>query len=201
MTREEYNDISAALDRIMKRVADDETLPQKAAIGAVGVLGGFQLFIKEYYEKHSTATPQGLDEAPKRRLRKVSTWIEDAKYEREHADEILEKGLEELRQIRAEKDRLDEAAEQLSVEYRKRREKCGLKDPIALNEVEEANYLGVLAGAKWMAEQGTTLELEVKEDGGGYPYIPGIEFYDYDKDKPTRKVGDKVIVQIRKKDE
>ena len=63
MTREEYNDISAALDRIMKRVADDETLPQKAAIGAVGVLGGFQLFIKEYYEKHSTATPQGLDEA------------------------------------------------------------------------------------------------------------------------------------------
>ena len=63
MTREEYNDISAALDRIMKRVADDETLPQKAAIGAFGVLGGFQLFIKEYYEKHSTATPQGLDEA------------------------------------------------------------------------------------------------------------------------------------------
>ena len=63
MTREEYNDISAALDRIMKRVADDETLPQKAAIGAFGVLGGFQLFIKEYYEKHSTATPQGLDKA------------------------------------------------------------------------------------------------------------------------------------------
>ena len=63
MTREEYNDISSALDRTMKRVADDETLPKNAAIGAFGVLGGFQLFIKEYYEKHATSTPQGLDEA------------------------------------------------------------------------------------------------------------------------------------------
>ena len=57
---------------------------------------------------------------------------------------------------------------------------------------------GFKAGAKWMAEQGETLEVEVRSDCGGYPYIPAIELYDYDKDAPTAKAGDKVIVQIRK---
>lgn len=55
------------------------------------------------------------------------------------------------------------------------------------------------AGAEWMAGQGETLEVEVKEDAGGYPYIPSIELYDYDKDEPLSKPGDKVVVQIRKK--
>ena len=70
MTKEEYNDISAAIDRIITRVANDDTLPKKAAIGAFGVLSGFQLFIKEYYEKHTTETfPRWRDidvEKPKR---------------------------------------------------------------------------------------------------------------------------------------
>ena len=58
------------------------------------------------------------------------------------------------------------------------------------------------AGAKWMAEQGWSRELEVKEDAGGYPYIDKhIELYDYDTDTPFAKKGDKVIVQIRKRDE
>ena len=54
-------------------------------------------------------------------------------------------------------------------------------------------------GAEWMAGQGYAREVEVKEDAGGYPYIPSIELYDYDKDEPLFKPGDKVIVQIRKK--
>lgn len=55
-------------------------------------------------------------------------------------------------------------------------------------------------GAKWMAEQGWSIELEVKEDAGGYPYIDKhIELYDYDTDTPFAKKGDKVIMQIRKK--
>ena len=56
------------------------------------------------------------------------------------------------------------------------------------------------AGAVWMAGQGWSRELEVKEDAGGYPYIDKhIELYDYDTDEPLAKKGDKVVVQIRKK--
>ena len=40
-----------------------------------------------------------------------------------------------------------------SIDYRNQREKCGLKDPITLDEVEEANYNGIMAGAKWQKEQ------------------------------------------------
>lgn len=40
------------------------------------------------------------------------------------------------------------------------------------------------------------IEIEVKEDAGGYPYIDAIELYDYDKDIPLAKKGDKVNVII-----
>ena len=56
------------------------------------------------------------------------------------------------------------------------------------------------AGAEWMAGQGYAREVEVKEDAGGYPYVPCVELYDYDKDEPLFKPGDKVVVQIRKGD-
>lgn len=60
--------------------------------------------------------------------------------------------------------------------------------------------LSFKAGAEWMAGQGWSRELEVKEDAGGYPYIDKhIELYDYDTDEPLAKKGDKVVVQIRKK--
>lgn len=55
------------------------------------------------------------------------------------------------------------------------------------------------AGAEWMAGQGETREVDVKEDAGGYPFISKIELYDYDKDEPLFKASDKVVVQIRKK--
>ena len=58
----------------------------------------------------TTNDSQGLDEAQKRKLRKVSNLREDLK-----ADKPLEERLEELRQIRAEKDRLDEAAEEYAI--------------------------------------------------------------------------------------
>lgn len=44
------------------------------------------------------------------------------------------------------------------------------------------------------------LQLIVKEDAGGYPYIPIIELYDYEKDIPLAKVGDKVKVLIFKEE-
>ena len=95
-----------------------------------------------FIESLEKEQPQGLDEAPKKKLRKVSNWIEEAKYEVEHEEEILEEKLKELRQIRAEKDRLDEAAE----EYEK--------------SLDYYHYTGdnpsvaFKAGAKWMEKQG-----------------------------------------------
>jgi hypothetical protein len=40
------------------------------------------------------------------------------------------------------------------------------------------------------------IECTVYEDAGGYPCIPNIELYDYEKDRPTAKKGDKVKVLI-----
>lgn len=42
------------------------------------------------------------------------------------------------------------------------------------------------------------INIEVKEDVGGYPYVPAIELYDYDNDKPLAKRGDKVKIIIIK---
>lgn len=56
----------------------------------------------------------------------------------------------------------------------------------AYGELQENNVIGVL-------------ERVVKIDAGGYPYINcDIEFYDYDKDIPLAKEGDKIKVIIMK---
>ena len=62
-------------------------------------------FVLGLIEELQEQEPQGLDGQPKRKLRKVCNLREDLK-----ADKPIEERLEELRQIRAEKDRLDEAA-------------------------------------------------------------------------------------------
>lgn len=51
---------------------------------------------------------------------------------------------------------------------------------------------------RMMAE---AVECDVKVDAGGYPYICGVELYDYDNDIPLAKQGDKVKVVIIKSDE
>ena len=44
------------------------------------------------------------------------------------------------------------------------------------------------------------IDVEVKVDAGGYPYIPQIELYDYDNDVPFAKEGDKYKVVLVKED-
>ena len=59
------------------------------------------------------------------------------------------------------------------------------------------------AGAKWQKEQITknAIERKVKVDAGGYPYIDAvIELYDYDKDVPLAKKGDKYKVVLIKEE-
>lgn len=53
-------------------------------------------------------------------------------------------------------------------------------------------------GAKWQKERilNNATEREVKVDICGYPYIDFTELYDYDKDIPLAKEGDKVKLVI-----
>lgn len=65
--------------------------------------------LKKEIERLKNEERSNLDEAPKRKFRRVSNWMKEAKYEAEHADELLNEGLEELHRIREEKN-LEEAA-------------------------------------------------------------------------------------------
>ena len=44
------------------------------------------------------------------------------------------------------------------------------------------------------------VDVTVHIDAGGYPYIPQMELYDYDKDIPLAKEGEKVKVIVIKED-
>ena len=56
--------------------------------------------------------------------------------------------------------------------------------------------------ANWQKEQmmKSAVERIVKVDAGGYPYILQMELYDYDKDIPLAKEGDKYKVILIKED-
>jgi hypothetical protein len=55
-----------------------------------------------------------------------------------------------------------------------------------------------ITGAQWQKERmlNNAIEREVKVDAGGYPYIDVTELYDYDKNRPLAKKGDKVKLII-----
>jgi len=57
-------------------------------------------------------------------------------------------------------------------------------------------------GANWYKKQmiKDAYEREVKVDAGGYPYIPQMELYDYDKDIPLAKEGDRYKVILIKEE-
>ena len=60
----------------------------------------------------------------------------------------------------------------------------------------------VCFGANWKEQQlmAKAVDATVHLDAGGYPYIPQMELYDYDKDIPLAKEGDKYNVILIKKD-
>ena len=79
-------------------------------------------------------------------------------------------------------------------------------------EMSEQDYLGLklfsgfeLAvahkdGAQWQIEKlmAKAIDIEVKVDAGGYPYIPQMELYNYEKDISFAKEGDKYKVILIK---
>lgn len=67
-------------------------------------------------------------------------------------------------------------------------------------QIETAYRYGFESGADWKEQQmmSKAIVREVKVDAGGYPYIDVTELYDYDKDMPLAKDGDKVKVIVIK---
>ena len=75
------------------------------------------------------------------------------------------------------------------------------------NTTEKVGYKlqlrrAVCFGANWQKEQmmAKAVVYEVKVDAGGYPYIPQMELYDYDKDIPLANEGDKYKVILIKEE-
>lgn len=66
------------------------------------------------------------------------------------------------------------------------------------DDVEDACKLGAKWKEKYLTKDAT--EVTVHIDAGGYPYIPELELYDYDKDIPLAKEGDKYKVVLIKKE-
>ena len=62
----------------------------------------------------------------------------------------------------------------------------------------DAIEYGMRLKEKQIMENAT--EATVAVDAGGYPYIPQLELYDYDKDVPLAKEGDKYKVVLIKED-
>lgn len=64
-----------------------------------------------------------------------------------------------------------------------------------------SKYNGFVEGALWKEQQikKNAVDAVVKIDAGGYPYVDRtIELYDYDKDIPLAKRGDKVKILVIK---
>ena len=74
---------------------------------------------------------------------------------------------------------------------------CPLNEEFGACDLEEfAKW-----GANWQKEQmlANAVDAVVKIDAGGYPYVDRtIELYDYDKDIPLAKRGDKVKILVIK---
>ena len=133
-----------------------------------------------------------------------------------YADRIctaLEKYIDSLQEEPVSEE-LDEAAKNHAVErYRATRdmvlaEKCkwSFKEGAEWQKkqdqstIELAEDHAMLAGMEKMKEEmmAKAVEVTVHIDAGNYPYIPQIELYDYDKDVPLAKEGDKYKVVLIK---
>lgn len=75
----------------------------------------------------------------------------------------------------------------------------------AFTDVDPFNWILEIAfkdGACWQKQQimKDATEVTVHIEAGNYPYIPQIELYDYDKDIPLAKEGDKYKVVLIKEE-
>ena len=84
-------------------------------------------------------------------------------------------------------------------EYSKEKEKeAGCGTEFTTHELAEAFHAGMLEMKQQLMAK--AIYVEVKVDAGGYPYIPQIELYDYVKDIPLAREGEKYKVVLMKED-
>ena len=70
-------------------------------------------------------------------------------------------------------------------------------------DTDKNNFLEIFkAGAEWQIAKlmKDAIDVTVHIEAGNYPYIPQLELYDYDKDEPLAKKGDKYKVILIKED-
>ena len=75
-------------------------------------------------------------------------------------------------------------------------------DALEDNTQELAFAKGFYRGAKWQKTKlmANAIDVTVHIDAGGYPYVPQLELYDYNKDIPLAKEGDKYkVILIKEK--
>ena len=80
-------------------------------------------------------------------------------------------------------------------------DRFGLEEKDYMYSMDKSDMLAMVRHfANWQKEQmmAKAVDVEVKVDAGGYPYIPQMELYDYDKDIPLAKEGDKYKVILIK---
>jgi hypothetical protein len=81
-------------------------------------------------------------------------------------------------------------------------EHCSINDNGTYNYSADDIENSIKTGFQLHKEQmmAKAIDVEVKVDAGGYPYIPQIELYDYDNDVPLAKEGDKYKVVLIKEE-
>ncbi len=110
----------------------------------------------------------------------------------------VDKFMDEMRGREVHSEALEEAAREIVIKMHP----C-LKDCTILGDRLTRGQLMALvkAGAEWQKSQMLKdgIDCEVKIDAGGYPYIERtIELYDYEKDEPLAKRGDKYKLVLLK---
>ena len=83
---------------------------------------------------------------------------------------------------------------EFGVKWQKQHSKCPLDCPA----FSDGYKIGMKEAKQQMMKD--AFECKVKVDAGGYPYIPQMELYDYDKDIPLAKEGDRYKVILIKED-
>lgn len=93
---------------------------------------------------------------------------------------------------------LEEAAKEYATKWHKRPDGSEWKSIYPAGTTRD-----FITGAEWMKAKmlEDAIDIEVKEDAGGYPYIVATELYDYENDKTLAKAGDKVRIVFLKEEE
>jgi len=162
-------------DTLLQNLLDEFILEQN--------LSNVQRTVKNWKEEPAKRTPADIEAAMQEVEEKSRVFTEAHKGE--DADTILA-------QMRGEEpvsEELEEAAIQFATDT----------ETGKVDVVKQSSFFWVAIYQKQQI-MAKAIDVEVNVDAGGYPYIPQMELYDYDKDVALAKEGDKYKVVLIKED-